>query len=109
MGEIPFTSAFLGIGSLVYSDLWHNYTKWQNQKFDGAQSLKKKLGGGANWAKNCLKMGFLDFVHSVLGSLVFSDFWQKDEGQCVFSRKIIFVVKYELLFFREMKMVIPKM
>ena len=61
LGKFPLTiflfSAFLEIGSLVFSEFWHKDAKWQCPKCDGAQFLKKKFLGQI-WAKNCLKIGF---------------------------------------------------
>ena len=78
LGKFPLTIflflAFLGIGSLVFSDFWHNYAKWQYPKCDGARFLKKKIL--ANLGQK-LPKNRVFWTLCQIGSLVFSDFWLK--------------------------------
>ena len=77
--SVRLLPAFLGIGSLVFSDFWHKGAKWQCPKSDWARFSKKKIFGQI-WAKNCQKIGFF-WTYCKIASLVFSDFWQKDRVQ----------------------------
>ncbi len=85
LGNFPFTiflfPAFLGIGSLVFSDFWYKDAKRQCPKCDGARFSIKKIF----WANSGQKLpkNRVFWTLCKIAPLVFSDFWQKDGGQCV--------------------------
>ena len=102
--SVRLLPAFLEIGSLFFADFWRKDAKWQCPKCDGARFSKKKIFW-ANLVQKPLKNRVF-WTLCKIASLVFSNFWQKNRGQCVlknsrnnFSRKIFFRRKLQICVF----------
>ena len=70
------TSFSRGIGSLVFSDFWHEGAKWQCPKCDGVRFSKNIFFQAENAGNMPEKPVFWHILE--ISSLVFSDFLQKD-------------------------------
>ena len=73
--SVRLLPAFLGIGSLVFSDFWHKGAKWRCPKSDGARFSKKNFPA-ENAGNMPEKPVFGHFLE--ISSLVFCDFLHKD-------------------------------